>query len=212
VHLHSVSTLIIVDLPFASPDGRPLGGRLTGEVSAGHPAVISGPSGCGKTTLLKTIAGWLEYGGQGDILFDGASAGMALRRRSVHLGLHDAAILYDTVHENLFAPDASEDELWRALDAVELSDRIRQAGGLEGWIAQTDFSLGEAHRLSLARAWLSPLPVILIDEPEAHLDREQAARIMDRLHKRFADQVFIYSSHNRESGEEQLLLTIASSG
>jgi ABC-type transport system involved in cytochrome bd biosynthesis fused ATPase/permease subunit len=56
------------------------------------------------------------------------------------------------------------------------------------------------------------LPVILIDEPEAHLDRDQAARIMDRLHKRFADQVFIYSSHNRESDEEQLLLSIASSG
>ncbi|HKJ63059.1 MAG TPA: ATP-binding cassette domain-containing protein, partial [Hyphomicrobiales bacterium] len=205
----SVKILNIVDLPLAAPDGRLLGGQVSVEVRAGQPVVISGPSGCGKSTLLKTIAGWLEDGSEGKILFDGSNAVASTRRRSIHLGLHDAAVLYDTVRENLFAPDLPDDELWKALDAVELTERIRQAGGLDAWIAQTDLSLGETHRLALARAWLSRLPIIALDEPEAHLDEEQATRIMDRLHEHYQDRILIYTSHSGKLSGKQRRLTIS---
>ncbi|WP_238255251.1 ATP-binding cassette domain-containing protein, partial [Methylorubrum podarium] len=82
-----------------------------------------------------------------------------------------------------------------ALEAVELEARIRAAGGLDAWIAEGSLSLGEAQRLNLARAWLSPAPVILLDEPAEHLGDDQAARILRRLLARWHDRLVVLTSH-----------------
>ena len=108
---------------------------------------------------------------------------------------HDAAILADTVRANLFAPARPDEELWQALEAVELAERIRAAGGLDGWITQDMLSLGEAQRLNLARAWLSAKPLVLLDEPTEHLRADQGLRILGRLLERLQDRVVVLSSH-----------------
>ncbi|PLP59982.1 ABC transporter [Mesorhizobium loti] len=190
-----VSSLEIVAMPRRAPDGRSLGGTVDLILEAGRPTVLSGPSGCGKTSLLKQVAGWLEADGDGKLTGDGIELANASRRQLVFLGLHDAAVLSDTVRENLFAPDATDAECRAALDIVELGERVRLAGGLEGWITQDTLSLGEAHRLNLARALLSPLPIILLDEPGEHLDTEQARRIVERLIAQLRDRILLISSH-----------------
>ncbi|RFB79897.1 ATP-binding cassette domain-containing protein [Methylovirgula sp. 4M-Z18] len=187
--------LEIVKLQRCAPDGRPLFGKVDLVLQAGQPIVLSGPSGCGKTSFLKQVAGWLAADGSGEVLGDGAALPPSARQRLVHLSLHDAAILSDTVRENLFAPAASDAECWEALDAVELSGRVRAAGGLDGWITQSSLSLGEAQRLNLARAFLSPLPVILLDEPGEHMDAEQACRVVERLLIHLQDRILLASSH-----------------
>lgn len=187
--------LQIMALPRCAPDGRPLGGTIDFTLQAGRPTVLSGPSGSGKTSLLKQVAGWLEADGGGKLVGDGIELAAPARMHLTFLGLHDAAVLSDSVRENLFAPDATDAECWVALDAVELGERIRLAGGLEGWIAQDMLSLGEAHRLNLARALLSPLPIILLDEPGEHLDAEQARRIVGRLVAHLQDRILLISSH-----------------
>ena len=118
----------------------------------------------------------------------------AYRRAVSHLCLHDAAILSDTIRENLFAPGASEAECWLALAVVELDGRL-QRGGLDAWISQDMLSLGEAQRLNLARALLSDAPLVLLDEPVEHLDFDQASRILKRVLSRLANRIVIYSSH-----------------
>lgn len=191
-----LSRLEIVALQRRAPNGRPLGGTVDFVLEAGRPMVISGPSGCGKTSLLKQVAGWLEAGERaGNVIGDGVALTASSRRGLTFLGLHDAAVLSDSVRENLFAPDATDAECWAALDIAELSERVRLAGGLEGWITQDTLSLGEAHRLNLARAALSPLPAILLDEPGEHLDMEQARRIVERLIAHLQDRILLVASH-----------------
>ncbi len=187
--------LEIKALARCAPDGRPLAGTVDFILEAGHPTVLSGPSGSGKTSLLKQVAGWLEADGDGKLLGDGITLSAPSRRQLTFLGLHDAAVLSDSVRENLFAPGATDAECWAALDTVELGERVRLAGGLEGWITQDKLSLGEAHRLNLARALLSPLPLILLDEPGEHLDTEQARRIVERLSAHLQDRILLISSH-----------------
>lgn len=187
--------LAIVALQRCAPDGRPLGDTVDFGLEAGQPTVLCGPSGCGKTSLLKQVAGWLETDGHGSLIGDGIALAAASRRQLAYLGLHDAAVLADSVRENLFAPDASDAECWTALETVELGERVRLAGGLEGWITQDTLSLGEAHRLNLARALLSQLPMILLDEPGEHLDTEQARRIAERLISHFQGRILLISSH-----------------
>lgn len=175
-----------------TPDGRPLGSPLALSLQAGRPTILTGASGAGKTSLLKQIAGWT---GQDVMENEAGPLSAADRRAAATFCPHDAAILADTVRANLFAPSCSDEELWQALEAVELAERIDGAGGLDGWITQDVLSLGEAQRLNLARAWLSTKPLILLDEPTEHLRADQGLRILTRLIDRLRDRIVVMSSH-----------------
>ena len=197
----AVNRLELVDVPRQTPDGRRLGPALNLAIEVGHPVALQAPSGAGKTTLLKQIAGWIGTDEGGHFKVNGARVRAHGRRAISHLILHDAAILSDTVRENLFAPSASDAECWEALAAVELDGRIAAAGGLDTWITQDMLSLGEAQRLNLARALLGTAPIVLLDEPVEHLDSSQAVRLLDRILSRLSDRVVIYSSHNAQAAK-----------
>ncbi|MGA2891640.1 MAG: ATP-binding cassette domain-containing protein [Xanthobacteraceae bacterium] len=188
--------LELMNVPRRDPNGRGLGAPLNITFAAGHPTALIGASGVGKTTLLKQIAGWIGADTDGRFTGDGVILLTARRRAMSHLCLHDAAILADTIRENLFAPDAPDEACWAVLTAVELENRVAAAGGLDAWIEQDMLSLGEAQRLNLARAILSDAPLVLLDEPVEHLDSEQATRILNRVLSKLADRIVIYSSHD----------------
>lgn len=76
-----------------------------------------------------------------------------------------------------------------------MAGRIRQAGGLDAWIRSDQFSLGEAQRLNLARAWLSDRPIVLLDEPSEHLDDDQGQAILKRLLAHLRGRVVVISTH-----------------
>jgi ABC-type transport system involved in cytochrome bd biosynthesis fused ATPase/permease subunit len=189
-------------VPRRTPDGRSLGAALNLTFEAGRPTALTGASGTGKTTLLKEIAGWISTDNDGRFTGDGVVLLAARRRALAHLSLHDAAILSDTVRENLFAPDASEQDCWDALATVELDTRMAAAGGLDAWIDQDMLSLGEAQRLNLARAILGTNPLVLLDEPVEHLDTEQARRIFNRVLFRLTQRIVIYSSHAAQTAND----------
>lgn len=190
---HPPTTLDHSGLSRRSPTGKPLGSRpLLLHLQAGQPTFLVGTSGSGKTSLLKQIAGWI-----GDDVFSCGEdlLGPDERRELAMLSLHDAAILDDTVRANLFAFGADDTALWEALEAVEMAARIRQAGGLDAWIRSDQFSLGEAQRLNLARAWLSERPIVLLDEPAEHLDPDQGQAILTRLLNHLRDRIVVISTH-----------------
>lgn len=175
-----------------APDGRPIGKPLTLRLDANRPTVFAGTSGCGKTSLLKQIAGWI---GNDAMALDAHLLSAGERRVLTFFCPHDAAIITDTVRANLFAPAVPEGEVWRALEAVEMKDRVDQAGGLDAWITQDMLSLGEAQRLNLARAWLTDRSIVLLDEPTEHLDADQGGRILHRLLDHLRDRIVALSSH-----------------
>ncbi len=202
-----LQTLVLDSIPRQAPDGRRLGDAMSLTLRAGQPTVLVGASGTGKTTLLKQIAGWLGAD-DGRYTSDGNILHTATRRALSYLGLHDAAILSDTVRANLFAPDATDDACWQAIEAVELRPRIETAGGLDAWITQDVLSLGEAQRLNLARALLSDAPLMLLDEPTEHLDSAQGLRILERVLHCSADRIVVYSSHNEQAAQDAVQITL----
>ncbi|XWN33153.1 MAG: ATP-binding cassette domain-containing protein [Devosia sp.] len=189
----AIGTLDMRNLRLETPAGRTIATINALTLERGRPTVLIGPSGCGKTTLLKALAGWVD--GPGEVDADGKPFALAERRAATHLSLHDAAILSDTVRGNLFADTASDEAIWSALDAVEMVDRVKDAGGLDGWITQDQLSLGEAQRINLARAFLTERPLVLLDEPAEHVGYVQADRIMRRLSDRLANKVVLMTSH-----------------
>lgn len=160
-------------------------------VRAGERIVLVGPSGAGKTTLLEQLLG-LRQSRPGAMSLGGrdiAALPITTVRHSFAYAPQDAALLAGTVRENLLLalPDASEAELWTALQDAVLDHRIRQMPrGLDSWIGENGARLsgGERRRLSLARALLRPAPWLLLDEPTEGLDAWTEQLVLRRLTRR----------------------------
>ncbi len=182
------------DLSIGWPGREPLLIGLDLDLRPGRSVAVVGPSGIGKTTLLLTLAGFLPARG-GDLLLDGvplASTDAGARLARLSLTTEDAHVFETTVLENLRVArgSATEDEARAALETA----------GLGGWLAglpdgvatalgsdARTISGGERRRLLLARALLSPAPLLLIDEPAEHLDPGTADRLVGDLLRRAGD-------------------------
>lgn len=161
---------------------------LTLDVPAGSRVAVLGPSGSGKSTLaallLKVVApafGRILLGG---VDMAGLPAGLV---RSRMAWLSQATHLFsDTVRANLLLgrPDASDADLWAALEQAQVAEVVRLLpGGLDAWIGQGGAAVsgGQARRLALARTLLSNAPVLILDEPATGLDADTERAFLTTL-------------------------------
>ena len=191
------AALSLETLSFRYADGEPLFENLSASVTAGQCLVLRGDSGTGKSTLLKVIAGLLPANG-GRVLHDGQPAPQLARAdgRLAWAGQHPWFV-HGTVADNLrlVAPDADDADLERVLEDCGLgalpaglaTPLDENGGGLSG---------GQGRRLALARALLSPAPLLLLDEPTAELDEDLEARIVTTLAAQKGDRTLVIATHS----------------
>jgi len=161
---------------------------LTVAFPPGARALVTGPSGSGKTALLMTLAGLLPSR-EGAVTFDGRPLQSINEHdlvRRVGFFAEDAHLFATTVRDNLLVArgDCTDDELTDALNRVGLQQWLDGLpDGLDTVLtggAQA-VSAGQRRRLLLARAVLSRVPIVLLDEPTEHLDANDAGPILDAL-------------------------------
>jgi len=182
---------------------RPIDG-LNLEVSAGSLALLLGPSGCGKTTLLSCLGGILRPT-SGRIVLDDVDVTTLdsreltmYRRRTVGIVFQAFNLLPSlTAFENVMVPmDAAgvnrreaRQRAEQLLARVGLQDRMRHRPG--------DLSGGQQQRVAVARAIALDPPLILADEPTAHLDFIQVEEVL-RLIRELAsgDRLVVVATHD----------------
>jgi ATP-binding cassette, subfamily C, bacterial CydC len=173
------------DQPFLAP--------LSFEVAEGETLLITGASGVGKSTMASAVLGFARY--EGSLTVGGVEVrDVAELERHVSAALQDSHIFNTTLRENLkIANEEIDDqkllEILAAfeLDAISLDELLGEYG--------RPLSGGEAKRLAVARALLSPAPVIILDEPLEHLDHERARRIEKAISEFAAGRTLIVITH-----------------
>jgi len=153
-------------------DGRQLVRGLSFAVKPGEVLRIEGPNGAGKTSLLRVLAG-LYSGYQGDIHFNDelltSRCRPLLQQQSLFLGHSPAIKMTLTARENL--------EWLAALQCRQVSAGILEAAlaqvGLTGYedVPCRQMSAGQQRRVALARLFLAPLSLWMLDEPFTALDK-----------------------------------------
>ena len=165
---------------------------------------VTGPSGSGKSTLLAVLAGEVppEAGRvcAGSLLLD--EAALDWWRRQVSWVPQRPWLVDGSVREALAIgrPDASDADLWQALARVGLRDVVASLpGGLEAPVGEDGehFSAGQRARLALARAVVAARPLVLVDEPSAHLDTRTEAVVVDTLRWLALRSTVVAVTHSR---------------
>ncbi len=150
-----------------SRNDTPVFGPVDLAVDAGEALLIRGDNGAGKTTLLRVLAGLLRPE-SGRIEIDGHATDTPERTRALAYLGHLPALKADLgALENLTFLCGLHGH--RGSQTPDSAMRIVGLDGYQDALAR-QLSAGQKKRLSLARMWLSPAPVWLLDEPYANLD------------------------------------------
>jgi ATP-binding cassette subfamily C protein CydC len=174
------------------------------ELRPGRRVALVGPSGAGKTSLAHVLVRFRDLDGgratlDGHDLRDYASDDV---RRVVALAGQEAHLFATTIRENvrLARPGASDDEILAALRRAGAGDWLDSLpDGLDTFVGDEGalVSGGQRQRIALARAFLSEAPLLVLDEPTAHLDEETAAAVLDDALDSCGEAGILLITHSR---------------
>lgn len=181
----------------------PVDGRLS----------IVGPSGSGKSTLAAVLMGLLDY--RGSVSLDDCEVRLSdhdeLRSR-IGLLAQRGHVFDTTIDENIrLGRPADAEQVWDAVDRAEFGATVRgMPAGLQTMAGTfgTSISAGEAQRLSIARLFLQPRELLILDEPTEHLDPSTAAGIEATLEALVRGRSRILITHRLMSipADEQVIV------
>ena len=150
-------------------------------IEEGKITCLLGESGCGKTTLLNILAGLTEYRGQ-----------ISPELRCSYIFQQPRLVPSLTVSGNLKLVCKDENAVREMLSAVELLDKASAF--------PSELSGGQAQRVSIARAFLYPSELILMDEPFSSLDTALKIRLIDAFVRLWREEcrTAVFVTHDAE--------------
>ena len=154
------------------------------KIGSGEHIALVGPSGGGKTTTAELIARFFDVT-EGKITVGGADIRHIPQEelmRNVSFVFQDSRLLKTSILENvrLSNPDASEEEVMKALETAQCMDIIeKMPDGIHTVIGEkgTYLSGGEGQRIAIARAVLKNAPIIILDEATAFADPDNETKV-----------------------------------
>jgi ATP-binding cassette subfamily C protein CydD len=168
-------------------------------VAAGSIVALVGPSGSGKTSLLHLLVGLAPISG-GRVCVDGAVWSGSLAAVASWAGQHPL-IVAGTIADNLrlARPDATPEALASVIRNAGLGPMLaRRTHGIDSAIDPRGGGLsgGERRRIALARALLKPAPILLLDEPTAHLDAISEAALIATIARACKGRTVLIATHS----------------
>ena len=181
----------------------------------GETIALVGATGAGKSTLVNLLNRFYEVT-SGEILIDERPIreySLRALREAIGVVTQESFLFNGSIRENLMMgkPDASDAELWRAIEAANARQFIdRLPNGLESLVGErgVKLSVGEKQRLSIARALLKDPPILILDEATASVDTATERLIQEALEHLMANRTSIVIAHRLSTvvGADQILV------
>ncbi|CAM4131826.1 heme ABC transporter permease/ATP-binding protein CydD [Serratia silvae] len=205
-------------LEILSPNGVVLAGPLDFTLPANQRIALVGLSGAGKSSLLNLLLGFLPY--RGSLLINGIElrelAAVNWRQQLGWVG-QNPHLPAQTLRDNILLgyPQASEAQLQQAVEQAYVSEFLPHlpkglATDLGDGAAR--LSVGQAQRVAVARALLSPRRLLLLDEPAASLDAHSERLVMQALNAASHQQTTLLVTHQLEDTEDYDQIWVMDSG
>ena len=183
-----------------------LGPALDGvsfRVPAGETLILAGPSGAGKSTVMEILLGFIRPE-HGRVTLNGADISslvpQALSKLTAWIGQRPVLFAGSIADNIRFArPEATDDEVAEAARFARVDGFAAQLPrGLDTEVGEGGYGLsgGQAQRVAIARAFLKNAPLLLLDEPTAHLDPATEAEVLDSLRRLTLGRTVILASHS----------------
>lgn len=197
-------TIKATNVEIMSPDGHRLAGPLSFTLSPGHKVAVVGHSGAGKSSLLNLLLGFLPY--RGSFTINGVELNKlsaAQWRQSLSWVGQNPHLPERTLRDNiaLSSPGASEEQIAQAVRRAYVGEFLpRFPEGLDTEVGDSAarLSVGQAQRVAVARALLSPCQLLLLDEPTASLDANSERLVMSALNDASEQQTTLLVTHRLE--------------
>ncbi|MFR5192700.1 MAG: ABC transporter ATP-binding protein/permease [Lachnospiraceae bacterium] len=194
-------TIVCSELSFGYEEDKEILHNISMSFPKGSFTAIVGESGSGKSTIAGIQTGHnRQY--RGSVTIGGISLPEikeASLMKNVTYVSHNSYLFKGTVRDNLLMgnPQASDEELWKALEQVKLADFLRNEKGLDTELTEkaSNLSGGQCQRLAFARALLHDSPVYIFDEATSNIDVESENDIMKEIYRLSAEKTVILISH-----------------
>lgn len=202
-----IETISFEEVAFQYPHATaPTLQHLTFNLKPGSFTALSGPTGSGKSTVMNLLLGFLRPT-SGVIRINACDLNQidADAWRSLLAWVPQKPYLFQaSIAANLRVarPHADEAALWRALEQAQLAETVRAfPQQLETPVGErgAQMSGGQAQRLALARAYLRTAPILLLDEPTAHLDSDTEAAVNAALSAWRQDRIVLAIAHRPQT-------------
>ena len=196
--------LAVTDVTWRPDPARPPAiERVTFAVAPGETLLLMGPSGAGKTSIIRLLMGFARPD-SGRIAINGQDAlrlAPAELRRMVAFAGQRPHLFAGSIRDNILLarPDASPAQLARAAEAARVTAfAAALPDGLDTRLGEGGFGLsgGQAQRVALARAFLRDAPLVILDEPTAHLDPATEAELVDSIARLVAGRTAVIATHS----------------
>ena len=154
----------------------------------GQTVAIVGPTGAGKTTIINLLMRFYDRQG-GEILIDGVPSDELKRadlRRAFTMVLQDTWLFYGTIYDNIVygREDATPEEVYAAARSAKIASYIEGLPDGYDTILSDDginISKGQKQLITIARAFLSKAPILILDEATSNVDSRTEIQIQTAM-------------------------------
>ena len=175
---------------------------LSLQIKPGEKVALVGESGVGKTTVFNLLLGF-EQATKGEVLINGEPVAMGNTVDNIAWAGQQSHIFYASIKDNisLFNPELTDQQINAAANSTGVTEYSQYLEkGLLTQVGEKGYGLsgGQVQRIALARAFVKDSPIVLLDEPTAHLDQLSKTKLIKVIETLFKDKTLLIATHDKD--------------